>query len=127
MEFDLLYSNYFHVSRVKGWYDLRLGYRTYTGFPSDQLRTSAAVGWLLGTYCQLIASTELDYGFFNGRASRSRNNLAFNANYRLLKGQVECAFRLMRCLSGSIGAFRHLWGRNVGTGGGFFGGVWLDF
>lgn len=122
-EADLLYSDQF----CYGWYDLGLGYRYYHGFPSDQIVADAALGLDITTCWQVIGALQLEYGLFNGRSSKNFNNIVFNPNYRLLNGQIECDFRLMEHITLVLGGFKHLWGINVGAGGGIFGGAWIDF
>lgn len=120
---ELLYSDQYG----DGWYDLGLGYRYYQGFPSDQIVADAAVGYDFSRCLQFIAALQLEYGLFNGQARKNFNNIVFNPNYRLLNGQIECDYRLMRHVTLVAGGFTHLWGNNVGSGGGFFGGAWIDF
>lgn len=126
-EADLLFSDLFSVFDECGWYDLSAGYRYYEGYPSDQIRASASLGWLVHPRLVLIASSLLDYGVFNGDNKGNSNNVIFNPNYRLLNAQIELVFSLHSLAAISLGAYQHLWGCNVGTGGGFFSGIWIDF
>lgn len=129
-EIDLLYSDTFNWWNRCGWFDLLLGYRLYTGFPSDQIRASAAVGYMIFPQIprlHLIASTHLEYGVFNGDSKGNQNNIILNSKYRLLNVQIECVINVYSQSSISIGAFQHVWGQNVGTGGGFFAGAWINF
>lgn len=126
-EVNGLFSRYFNICDRWAWVDASLGYRYYSGFPSDQIRSSLAVGYFVTSQLQVIASMQLDYGLFNGVARRNRNHIAFNANYRLLSAKLEAAMRVTSWLTLTAGGYGHLWGQNVGTGGGVFGAVWLDF
>lgn len=119
----LLYSDQYSF----GWYDFGLGYRYYQGFPSDQIVGDAALGVDISSCLQFIAALQLEYGLFNGQSRKNFNNIVFNPNYRLLNGQIECDYRLMQHVTLVAGGFKHLWGNNVGSGGGFFGGAWIDF
>lgn len=127
LEVSGLFSKYFCLCDRWGWVDAALGYRYYSGFPSDQIRASLAVGYFVTSRLQVIASTQLDYGLFNGRARGNRNHIAFNANYRLLSAQLEVAMRVTSCLTLTAGGYGHFLGQNVGAGGGGFGAVWVDF
>src|SRR5262249_47998950 len=127
VEVDLLYSSRFQFRQRSGWYDLLLGYRHYQGFPSDQIRSSGAIGYIFSSYIQTIATLELDYVGFNGKAEKNLNNIVFHPNYRLLTGKLEAVIRLFSPFSVSLGGYQHLWGQNVGAGGGFFCGLWTDF
>ena len=123
----LLYSNMFCLLSRSGWYDLELGYRWYQDFPSDRVIASAAVGYDITSRIQVIATGKCDYGINNGHADGNLNNIAFHGNYRLFKAKIECVARLFSHVSVSVGAFKHFWGRNVGAGGGFYCGTWIDF
>lgn len=124
---SLLYSTYFSFFNFKSWVDCDVGYRFYTGFPSDQINASGTLGCYLLSWLQIIGSAQLDLGLSNGRAKANLNNITLHPKYRLLEIQIEMTARLLSHLSASIGAFKQVWGRNVGAGGGFFCGVWLDF
>lgn len=124
---DLLYSNYFCLFDRSGWVDCDLGYRFYSGFPSDQINASGSVGYFCLPWLQVIASAQLDYGLSNGQSKWNLNNIAFHPNYRLLEMQIEITARLLSHLSASIGITKHVWGRNAGAGGGFFCGLWMDY
>lgn len=127
IEGDLLFSDTFSISHFQGNYTLELGYRHYQGFPSDQIRANAFVWMDLTPYISLIATTHLDYGLFNGSAGFNQNNIACHPNYRLLEIQLECVVTPFSYTSFVLGAFKHIWGRNIGTGGGMFCGAWFTF
>jgi hypothetical protein len=127
VQFGLLYSHLFFLWHRRAWYDLELAYRYYHGCPSDQIRTSLALGYNLHSYIQLIAASQLFYGLFNGESKCNLNNVIFHPNYRLLKAQIECVIRLLPHTSLALGAYRHIWGQNIGIGGGYYVGLWVDF
>lgn len=126
-QFSLLYSNVFCVAEKGGWYDLGLGYRYYQGGPADQIRANAAIGLGLNPYVTLVGSSYLDYGVNNGSRSFNSNNIVNASSYRLITGQIECLITTCNHFYLTVGAFGHFWGRNVGCGGGGFGGFWLVF
>lgn len=123
---SLLYSDLFELWDRCGWYDLDLGYRFYSGFPADQIRSSAAVGYNIASCVTLIGTMELEYGVGNGKSEGNRNNIVFHPNYRLLKAKIECVINLFPHVAVTVGGFGHLWGQNVGEGGGFFCGTWIN-
>lgn len=123
---NVLYSKYFCICTKTAWYDLLLGYRYYDGFVSDQLRASTAVGTFITDSLQLIASSQLEWGLSKGRSSLYDNNVVFNPMYRLVRVKLEANWRLYKYISLSGGGYWHAYGRNVGAGGGFFVGVWID-
>ena len=127
MQANLLYSHIFRFAKSYVWCDLGIGYRYYHGFPSDQIRAEAALGYQINACVQMIATSEFDYGLFHGGSKHNINNVVFHPNYRLLKAKLECVMRLFSHASLSVGAYKHFWGRNIGRGGGFFCGLWLDF
>lgn len=127
VELALLYSKILKLRTICGWYDFALGYRWYDGYPSDQLRSLLALGVFVTPKVRLIVTNELEYGLFNGKPQYEVSNIIFNPNYRLYMVKVECVFRIVKHTFASIGAYKHVWGQNVGSGGGYYGGVWLVF
>ena len=127
LQLALLYSQLFWLQQYCGWCDFDLGYRWYQGFPSDQIRADLALGVVVHPGIWLVASSQLDYGLFNGQSRGNINNIVLNSNYRRLQGKLECVFNLLTHLSVSLGGYVHFWGQNVGSGGGYFCGAWLDF
>lgn len=110
-----------------GFLDAGLSYRFYAGFPSDQIRGFMSVGYDIFTFFQLIGSTFLEYGVFNGHPINNINNILFNADYRLLKMDLTGRLKLYDKFSLVFGYYKHVWGQNVGTGGGVHAGIWADF
>jgi len=126
-EINVLFTKGVRLWEQKGSYDLRLGYRKYCGFPSDQLRADAVINVLTWSRLCLSAGGFLEYGLFNGESKKNESFFLFNSNYRLLSGQVQATFSLYKAASLFIGYQRHLWGRNVGTKGGAYGGLQVLF
>jgi hypothetical protein len=126
-EFNWLLSKNFSYHRLIGKYDFRLGYRTYEGFPSDQIRADAAAIFNLFSSVQLLLAGHLEYGLFNGHSVMNQSFFCFYSNYRLLKGQMELLFSLYRSASLFIGYQKHIWGKNIGTGGSWYGGAQIQF
>ncbi|HEY4831025.1 MAG TPA: hypothetical protein VIH61_00475 [Waddliaceae bacterium] len=126
-EFNLLLSKEFSYWKLPGWYDFRLGYRAYEGFPSDQIRADAAATFNLFPCVKLLLAGHLEYGLFNGHSIMNQSFFCLFSNYRLLKGQVELLFSLYKEASLFVGYQRHIWGKNVGTGGLWYGGVQVQF
>lgn len=125
-QLGILYSDLYCLLNRWGWYDLSIAYRYYQGFPSDRLLANIAIGYNIFSRLQILISSLYDDGFCNGKSKDNLNNVAFHPNYRLWKVQGE--FLIDVCYASlTLGAFKHLWGRNVGSGGGFVGGIWFDF
>lgn len=126
-EFKILYSKIFERWQRNCWYDLGLGYRMYHGFPSDQIQTHLSIGCTILPYIWLISTTRLHYGLFNGDTKANRNNVCFNPNFRLLTTQIEGILNVYKHVLVTAGGFIHLWGENIGAGGGFYSGLWFIF
>lgn len=122
-QFNVLYSKYYGF----GWIDTLLGYRWYNGNPSDQIRAMAAIGFNIGSKSLIIATADLQYGLNNGHEHFNSNFIAFNPNYRLLLVKAEWVYNVFSHFSLVAGGFGHVWGENVGQGGGFYVGSWLDY
>ena len=126
-EINLLMSSGFELYNRRGSYDLRAGYRAYAGFPSDQIRADGSVLFMPWPKVMLTASGHLEYGLFTGHSRTDASLFLLNPNYRLLRAQVEATFCLFKRVSPFVGYQRHVWGRNVGTGGGLYGGLQAKF
>lgn len=126
-EIGVLCSDQFQLFCHSGWYDFSIAYRSYQGFPSNQIRTELALGYIFSQKHFLIASSQLYYGLSNSFPKWRSNMIVNNPSYRLLNAQIEYLINLFSHMTATVGAFGHLWGRNVGTNGGFFVGTWLDF
>lgn len=126
-EFNLLLTKGFELWERCGSYDLRLGYRTYCGFPSDQVRADAVFNIFPFSRLMLSASGHLEYGLFNGSSKDDESLFLLNPKYRLFRGQLQATMCVYKGASVFVGYQRHLWGRNVGTNGGGYGGVQIQF
>ena len=71
----------------------------------------------------------IEYGVFNGRDGYHACHIYLNPNYRLAKAQLECRIspNAFRYLTITLGAFTHIWERQVSQGKGLIGGTWIDF
>lgn len=127
MELGIIYSDLFDALCNKGWYDLYLAYRFYDGHPSDVIRVQAALGYCVLSNVVLLAEGKLDYGLNKHKKSYRDNYIAFNPGYRLIELQYEGRWEVIEGAWLIIGGFHHVWGRNIGTGGGGFGGAWFNF
>ncbi|MGA8164172.1 MAG: hypothetical protein WB791_03990 [Waddliaceae bacterium] len=126
-EVNLLATSGFSLWDRQGSYDLRLGYRIYEGFPSDQLRADANIHFLPLPRLKVSASGQLEYGVWNGKSRIDQSLFLLNPNYRLLKGKIEVEYCINRFCSIYAGYYRHLWGRNIGTRGGGYAGAEIQF
>lgn len=104
-----------------------IGYRWYQGYPSDQVRQDFTFVVQPHDRFSLSASSYLDYGLFNGRSRLDQSLIWMNPNYRLWKVEAGVCGRVFDRTWVSLTYFRHLWGENVGTNGGFIGRVIVAF
>lgn len=126
-ELSILYSKAFLIKGHRAWWDLDLGYRWYQGYPSDRVNGMAALGFVINPHNWIIATGQLDYGLNNGDKWGNSNNVTLNPDYRLLLAKCEWVYRPFSHVALTVGGFMHVWGRNVGTGGGYYCGAWVVF
>jgi hypothetical protein len=126
-EFDLHAIQYFQFNQHPGWVESLVGYRLYSGFPSDQIRANIRIGYDLLSWLQASGGLHLDYGVFNGTKPFSGPSILLEPNYRLLKVECESLVQITSMFYLRGGYFHHIWGENVGTGSGWYGGLLLDF
>lgn len=117
----LLYAQTYFPYGVKTTLDARVGYRWYSGFPSDQIRAAATIWSDLSCRWQLLAQMSVEYGLFNGQEPLNRSFFFYNANYRVWKGRLEAIYYLSEKLALSAGYMRHLYGQNIAVGGEWYG------
>lgn len=125
-ELDLHCQKDFMLCNRFGWYELLGGYRYYHGFPSDQIKFHAVVGYHVFDRFRIIGGLYLNYGIENGKQFHGPI-LTLPPRYRLLKAEIHGVVHLANCVSVFVGGFQHLWGENIGTGGGLTSGLWVDF
>lgn len=124
-QLGLLYSRIFCVCEKSSWMDFDVAYRLYQGFPSDQIRTGLSLGCYLTSKILIIGSSQLEYGLSRSWRRFDFNNITLNPYYKLFTVRLECLFNFSSHISLTIGGFQHIWGQNVGTGGGFLIGTWI--
>jgi hypothetical protein len=127
VQFSLLWGTSFKFWDKDMFFDSLVGYRLFRGFPSDQVRAHAILGVDLTKQWQLILQSHLEYGIYNGKPVMNESVISLDPNYRLLKCSVRLRYRYSKQYSLTVGYYRHVWGRNTGSGGGFIGGLWVDF
>jgi hypothetical protein len=122
---ELFFSFQKRFSKVNCTIDL--GYRIYSGRVSDALRAAFRFDWPFTKRIQLTAQGDLFYSVFNGKQSFCDNRMAFNPNTRLFKAKVLGVYRITKMFYINAGYFKYIWGQNVGTGGGVFGGAFWNY
>ena len=127
LEGSMLYGTNFTLLERLGFFDISLGYRKYFGYPSDQIRSLAYVGYDLISPFQIIGSYDLHYGLNNGSQKEISTNILVEPNYRLLKFTLALRYKLSPQHSIIGAAYKHVWGQDTGAGGGFYGSFWINF
>jgi hypothetical protein len=122
----LLYGNSFEMLDKYGFFDLRLGYRGYSGYPSSQIRVNADVGYDIFSRLQILTSGELHYGLKDGYEELVQGSSSIQPNYRLLKITLAARFRINEQASLVFGGYRHAWGEESGGGGGGYVSLWFN-
>lgn len=122
-EFYVNYQNHINCAH----YSFDLGYRVYTKHVSDAIRAAFRVDWPFSRRLQLTAQGDLDFALFNGKRNFYDNRMAFNPNTRLFKAKVIGVYQITKMFYLNAGYFKHIWGQNVGTGGGVFGGAFWNY
>jgi len=107
--------------------NFKLGYRKYSGFPSDQILMDSVINIFLSPRLLLSAGSFLEYGLFNGKSRNDESFFLLRSNYRLLQGKIQAAIRIYKESYLFIGYHEHFWGRNAGTNGGIYGGAQIQF
>ncbi len=115
---------YFHLFNHLCYYDAKIGYRLYEKYPSDQFRFEIKYGYFLFPRLKILTDLDLIYGVFNGDMRFDASLVELNPNFRLLKGSIQAEYCLFGCTYAYFGLFQHLWGRNVGSSGGLFTGIY---
>lgn len=122
-EFYVNYQNYIRCAH----YSFDLGYRVYSKNVSDAIRAAFRVDWPFTRRIQLTAQGDLDFALFNGKKKFYDNRMAFNPNTRLFKAKVLGVYQITNMFYINAGYFKHVWGQNVGSGGGVFGGAFWNY
>lgn len=126
-EFALLYAQTYNVCDYKITLDGRLGYRWYSGFPSDQIRSDLSAWIDVSCHWQFLAQSSVEYGLFNGDEPPNYSFFFYNANYRVWKGRVEAIYYVNERFAITAGYMRHFMGENIATGGEVYGRVTYCF
>lgn len=108
-------------------YTFDLGYQVYTRGVSDSIRGAFRIDWPFTRRIQLTAQGDLYYSLFNGKRHFHDNRIAYNPNTRLLKGKILAVYRVTNTIYLNAGYFKHVWGQNVGSGAGVFGGAFWNY
>ncbi len=122
-EFYVSYENRIRCAH----YTVDLGYRIYNGAPSDVLRAAFRVDWPFTSRVQLTAQGDFDFAVNNGKKRFNDNRMAFNPNTRLFKAKVLGVYQLTKMFYLNAGYFKYIWGQNIGSGGGVFGGAFWNY
>lgn len=116
-EAALLYAQTYFPFGYKATLDGRLGYRYYSGFPSDQLRSELSCWVDLSNRWQVLVQSAVEFGLFNGNEPPNHSFFFYNAKYRVWKGRLELNYYISDRWSITGGYMRHFLGQNIAAGG----------
>ena len=127
LEGRMLYGTNYNFMKKSGFFDISLGYRKYFGYPSDQIRSTAYIGYDIISPFQILGSYDLHFGLDNGSEKEISTNILVQPNYRLLKLTLGLRYKINPQYSIVGAAYKHAWGQDTGAGGGFYGRFWCNF
>lgn len=127
VEGALMYAETFFPFGYKTTLDGRIGYRWYSGFPSDQIRSELSAWVDFSSHWQLLAQSAVEYGLFDGKEPPNHSFFFYNAKYRVWKGRVELNYYVTPKLCLTAGYMRHFMGQNIAAGGEYIGRVTYCF
>lgn len=127
LEARMLYGTNYNFMEKSGFFDISLGYRKYFGYPSDQIRSTAYIGYDIISPFQILGSYDLHFGLNNGSEKEIGTNILIQPNYRLLKLTLGLRYKINPQYSIVGAAYKHAWGQDTGAGGGFYGSFWIKF
>ncbi len=128
-DYDFTYyiGNEYEWFGVNGFWEMGLGYRVRTGNPSDELRWYATLGVILNDQWDLLFQAEGIHGLGNGKRQFNRENVLLNLDFQLVKLRMSGLYHINENWALQVGPVLHLWGNNVGAGGGIEAAVWYEW
>lgn len=96
--------------------DISTGYRHRFGTPHDQFKLSATAGFSVTK--QIVITTQLFSTLRTDKSASPAFTQSSIDDYDLTKLQISAAYKIDDKLSLQLGVFDHIYGRNVGSGGG---------
>lgn len=120
-----LFSDQFCLWQLPSWTDMSINYR-YNGYSHGCISANTTIGVNVTSKFQLILESEYEVNI-KGKTVANAHLAAFNPKGELWTLQLEGRYNIHKYCYLSAGAYRNLLGRNVGCGGGFFGGSWFVF
>lgn len=121
-EFGLAYGKSFS----KGYVESAVGYRFYTGFPSDQIRAYTQGEYDINKNIGLYGMIDAQLGVYNGRSIYSYNNNLIPQGYRLVQAYLGIVLKT-DFANFNFGYNKTLWGQNTGDLKGFYFGFNRNF
>jgi hypothetical protein len=127
LEGRILYGANYKFMKKSGFFDISFGYRKYFGYPSDQLRSTAYIGYGIISPFQILGSYDFHFGLDNGSEKQIDTNILIQPNYSLLKLTLALKYKINPRYSIVASAYKHAWGQDTGAGGGFYASFWFNF
>ncbi len=120
---NMLYGRSFK----NGFIDTLAGVRHYFGYPSDQLRLTALLGYDLTSYLQLLPILDVQWGLGNESHETIGQNPYLGAYYKLIQTGSSLRIKFSDGFSAVTGLTAPVWGRNTGGGFQYNAGIWYAF
>ncbi len=126
VEIRLQYGQNLSFGGYKYFTNQEMGYRKRMGKISDEVRFESTIG--LKPYEEwLILGQVTGIMSFSDKGALSSANALNTAGYKLLNAKISTVIPLEKDISLEVGYFKHIYGRNIGAGGGFLTSLWLTF
>lgn len=103
------------------------GFRYYAGYPSEQIRAYARIGYIFGNILLIMDTLDLQYGLMTGKKKTIGFGVTVEPNYKLLQNDLFFGFKLNEQITFGFGWIKALWGRNVGEDGNIYVQLWFKF
>lgn len=110
-----------------GFVDTLVGFRHYFGYPSDQVRLSALMGYDIAPRVQFLPFAEAEIGLGTGSTKALGQNKTLEPDYKLAQAGVSLKLQLGAGFSAAVGVAAPFWGRNTGGGYQYNAGIWYTF
>jgi len=109
----------------RGYVESSLGYRFYSGFPSDQIRAYTQGEYDINKYFGLYGMLDAQIGLYNGRSLYYNGNI-IPQGYRLVQTYLGVVLK-PSFANFNIGYNKTLWGQDTGNLQGFYFGFNRSF
>jgi len=130
-QFDYEFAYYiggnYKIFGYDAFWDIGVGYRLRTGAPSDEFRWYMTTGVKFNEYWEAFFQAEGIHGLGNNQRQFVGNNVLLTTDFQLIKLRMSVVYNINKSWSLQAGPVLHVWGNNVGAGGGAEVSVWYKW